>query len=113
MKPISLALILAICALASSAATAPPGIVYSASLPDSTAGATSVTAVVTDLAGNTWVGGGIIGSGLHATPGAFQPQFAGGGGVEGSSRAVPRLDAFIAKFDAHRQLVFVTYLGGV
>lgn len=96
---------------------APPGVLYSTTVPY--AGASGgisnprVMAVETDSSGNSYVTGAVYANGLAATAGVVQPAFATGGSCPdffGTPGACP--DVFLAKFDANGSLVFLTYLGG-
>jgi len=61
----------------------------------------SVTGIAVDLSGNAYVTGYTLSPNLPATPGALQPQLAGGS------------DIFVKKFnDAGTELVYSTFLGG-
>jgi uncharacterized protein (TIGR03437 family) len=100
-------------------AAQPPGIVYSTSIPYTgtpddmgyTPPAT-VTQMVTDASGNSYIAGYIASSGLPTTPGVVQPSFAGGTCPSDFNPSNPCNDAFIAKFNSTGALVFLTYLGG-
>jgi uncharacterized protein (TIGR03437 family) len=91
----------------------PPGILYSTTLINSdTASFPQVSAVTLDAAGNSYATGSIRSNGLQATPGVVQPRYAGGSCQVTPMSSLPCEDAFIAKFNAQGQLVFLTYLGG-
>jgi uncharacterized protein (TIGR03437 family) len=97
----------------------PPGIVYSttvpyAGVPDDmgyTPPAT-VSLLVTDASGNSYIAGAVASTGLPTTPGVVQPGFAGGTCPTTFDPQNPCSDTFIAKFDSTGALVFLTYLGG-
>jgi uncharacterized protein (TIGR03437 family) len=97
----------------------PPGIVYSTTVPYSgipddlgyTPPAT-VSLLVTDASGNSYIAGSAGSTGLPSTPGVVQPGFAGGTCPSTFDPQNPCNDAFIAKFDSTGALVFLTYLGG-
>lgn len=97
-----------------------PGLLYSTTVVDSntTYDSLTVSAVALDAAGNSYVVGRIQSAGLQATPGVFQPHYAGGlcpasiGGPYSPPRFNPCPDAFVSKFDAQGRLIFLTCLGG-
>ncbi len=97
----------------------PPGIVYSTTVPYSgTQGylgytpPATVSLIVTDASGNSYIVGSVASAGLPTTPGVVQPGFAGGTCTTTFNQSILCHDAFIAKFDSNGVLVFLTYLGG-
>jgi uncharacterized protein (TIGR03437 family) len=102
----------ALLAIAPCVAQLPPGIVYSTNVPYlGTTPFPTVSAVVTDASGNSYVAGSVYSDGLASTPGVVQPQFAGGTCPVGLGTGACA-DAFIAKLNSNGTLVFFTYLGG-
>jgi len=79
-------------------------------------GTINATSLAVDSHGNTYLAGGVVGNTLTATPGAFQPQNAGGtcyaSGGFGTPVFVACANAFVVKLDPSGTVVFATYLGG-
>jgi uncharacterized protein (TIGR03437 family) len=100
--------------VAAANSTNAPGILYATTVIDSetTYSPPQVSAMAVDTAGNNYVAGSIQSSGLQTTPGVVQPRYAGGSCQVTPITSLPCEDAFIAKFNAQGQLVFLTYLGG-
>ena len=100
----------------------PPGVLYSTTVPfDSSIGMSNglmgtspvVVAVTTDASGNSYVAGSVSSNGFAGTPGVVQPAYIAGTCPD--FYGLPSIacdDAFIAKFDPHGTLEFLTYLGG-
>jgi uncharacterized protein (TIGR03437 family) len=91
------------------------GLVYSTYLGGS--GDDAGSAIALDSAGNAYITGITVSGDFPTTPGALQPQYAGGGGNLTVYQYIPQPslqtgDAFVAKFDIFGSLVFSTYLGG-
>ncbi len=78
-------------------------------------GAIGATPTV-DSGGNTYLTGSVVGNPFTATPGAFQPQNAGGTCYEGTGFGglymIPCSNAFVIKLNPLGAVVFATYLGG-
>ena len=97
----------------------PAGIVYSTTIPYTGAAPSgfspypipTVSLVVTDVSGNTYIAGAVASNGLTTTAGVVQPQYSGGTCTFGEFSG-PCANAFIAKFNSTGGLVFLTYLGG-
>jgi hypothetical protein len=80
---------------------------------------TAVNAVAVDATGNTYLTGTTSSSTFPATPGVFQPHYAGGqcnqsifGPTGVFTEPAPCNDAFVVKLDPTGAVVWATYLGG-
>ncbi len=99
----------------------PPGIVYSTTVPYTGMPAVTgfnlypnptVLLAATDASGNSYIAGAVTSGGLPTTPGAVQSQYGGGICNLGGGYVTPCPSVFVAKFDSHGALLFLTYLGG-
>jgi uncharacterized protein (TIGR03437 family) len=73
----------------------------------------TITAMVVDAAGNTYVTGNTCSATIPVTPGAFQTQFGGGCTVLPLIGVIlPGGDAFVMKLDLTGMVLWATYLGG-
>ena len=102
-------IIFAECTLAAATPNAPR---FAFTLP--TADNFGPAAVVVDSSGNTYLAGSVVGSPLTATPGAYQPQNAGGTcyGGEFVPQPIPCRNLFVIKLDPSGAVLLATYLGG-
>jgi len=75
-----------------------------------------VRAVAVDSQGDSYLTGTVTNNAFTATPGVFQPQYAGGtcygGSGFGPPVPIPCHNAFVIKLDPSGAVVFATYLGG-
>ncbi len=95
------------------------GLIYSNIIPSlGGADATTVTATITDAAGNVYLTGSTTYSAFPTTPGVVQPMMQDGacayqsGSPFNPPPAFPCPDAFVIKLDAQGNIIFATLLGG-
>src|ERR1035438_454938 len=102
-------------ALAANAANTPR---LTFAFPSSATIASAASAIDVDSTGYTYLAGIVDGNAFTATPGAYQPQYSGGGLCYGGPVTGgipipgPCESTFVVKLDPFGALVFATYLGG-